>query len=198
MKQINKCIVHCSATKRSQDVNAATIRSWHMSKTPPWSDIGYHFVILKGGKIEAGRHLERMGAHVRGHNSDSIGICLEGGISEKGKPENNFDEGQFNSLRSLIDGMKFKYGFTEVKGHRDYSPDKNKDGVITKDEWLKECPCFDVGEWYAGSEDRKQEVETQKNDGVVSILDNVSDSPADNKKDSKSRKSRSSSSKRIS
>ena len=74
MRKVNKIIVHCSATLVEQKVNAAIIRSWHMSKTPPWSDIGYHFVILRDGKVEAGRPIERAGAHVRGHNHDSIGI----------------------------------------------------------------------------------------------------------------------------
>jgi len=55
-----------------------------------WSGIGYHRVILNGwvtetefrpecdGMIQAGRALECVGAHVRGHNETSIGICLIG------------------------------------------------------------------------------------------------------------------------
>ena len=56
-----------------------------------WRDIGYHFVILNGkrkargkyrkeddGLIEAGRPLETPGAHCRGHNKRSVGVCLIG------------------------------------------------------------------------------------------------------------------------
>ncbi|MDA5624327.1 N-acetylmuramoyl-L-alanine amidase, partial [Pasteurella multocida] len=34
-----------------------------------------------------------------------------------------------------------------ICGHRDLSPDLNGDGTITPNEWLKDCPCFDVWEW---------------------------------------------------
>ena len=205
MRNVNKIIVHCSATLIEQDVDAAVIRSWHMSAPRNWSDIGYHFVIKRDGTIEAGRPLERVGAHCKGFNTGSIGICLIGGLNASGKPEDNFTETQKNSLRLLIDGFKFKYGLTEIKGHRDYSPDKNNDGVITKNEWLKVCPCFDVGEWYYGNntrrikEDkvRKPQVEEQKKNGVVSILVNDDNSSPDTKKSSKSKRKRSSSSKRT-
>jgi N-acetylmuramoyl-L-alanine amidase len=32
----------------------------------------------------------------------------------------------------------------QIKGHRDFSPDLNKDGKITSNEWIKQCPCFDA------------------------------------------------------
>ncbi len=171
MRQINKIIVHCSATKRSQNISAAIIRSWHMTRKPvPFSDIGYHFYIRKGGILETGRPLERSGAHCKGENHDSIGICLEGGLAEDGTPENNFDEDQFNALWQIANGMMWRFGFTEIKGHRDYSPDKNNDGVITKDEWIKVCPCFNVKAWYnernTKANRRKSKVEKPAKNGV--------------------------------
>lgn len=192
--------VHCSATLIEQEVNAAIIRSWHKAKG--WSDIGYHFVIKRDGTIEVGRPLTRQGAGVKGHNNYTLHICLTGGLNAMGEPENNFSKAQFKSLRILIDGIKFKFKITAVKGHRDYSPDKNKDGVITKNEWLKVCPCFDVGEWYYGrikeNKDRKPQVEKPQNNGVVSVLDNDVNSSPDSKKDSKPRRKRSTSGKRSS
>ena len=148
-----------------------------------WRDIGYHFVIRRDGTIESGRPLERTGAHVKGHNKDSIGICMEGGLNDKGKPKNNFIDKQFNSLKLLIDGFKFQFNINieNIKGHRDYSPDKNKDGVITKNEWLKECPCFDVQRWYYGTgsteeaKTGKSEMEEQEKDGMGE-LSNIGDS----------------------
>jgi N-acetyl-anhydromuramyl-L-alanine amidase AmpD len=53
------------------------------------------------------------------------------------------------SLVSTVQYLKGLYPSAEVLGHRDLSPDKNNDGKITPDEWLKACPCFDVREWWA-------------------------------------------------
>ena len=35
-----------------------------------------------------------------------------------------------------------------ILGHRDLSPDRNGDGRITPDEWIKLCPCFDAQREY--------------------------------------------------
>ena len=32
----------------------------------------------------------------------------------------------------------------QVIGHRDTSPDRNGDGIISPNEFIKMCPCFDV------------------------------------------------------
>ena len=73
MRDINKIIVHCSATKEGQEFFADDIRRWH--KARGFSDIGYHFVINLDGVIEYGRDLKLTGAHCKGHNEASIGIC---------------------------------------------------------------------------------------------------------------------------
>ena len=75
MREIDKIIVHCSATKEGVDVSASTIDSWH--KERGWRGIGYHYVIALDGKIEYGRNVNETGAHVRNHNRRSIGIELE-------------------------------------------------------------------------------------------------------------------------
>jgi hypothetical protein len=43
------------------------------------------------------------------------------------------------------------YPDSKTKGHRDYSPDKNSDGIIQPSEWMKTCPGFDVAAWLAGN-----------------------------------------------
>ena len=180
MLNYDKITVHTSATKPGANVNAAVIRHWHKNKKPKgWSDIGYHFVIPENGELEIGRPLERMGAHVKGFNKNNIGICLVGGLDDKDKPSFTFNKKQMETLRLIIDTLRFRFNIPviNVKGHRDYSPDKNKDGVITKDEWLKVCPCFDVGEWYNESrstdkdQNRKPEVEEQKTNGMDQLRD---------------------------
>jgi len=86
LKTINKLIVHCSATREGQDITVDTIRDWHLKRG--WSDIGYHYVVKLDGTIETGRSVELMGAHVKGHNKDSIGICYIGGVEADGKTPN--------------------------------------------------------------------------------------------------------------
>lgn len=145
-KDIKYIVVHCSATPASLDIGASDIDEWHKNKG--WSSIGYHLVIRRDGTVEHARPYNVAGAHVRGYNDKSWGICLVGGLDSKRKPENNFTEAQLNNLRKVLNSLKVMAPETEILGHRDLSPDLNKDGKITKDEWLKDCPCFDVREWY--------------------------------------------------
>lgn len=127
-------VVHCSATPESMRVGVSEIRQWH--KDRGWKDVGYHFVITRNGSIQHGRPIEDVGAHVRGHNGNSIGICLIGGVDEHDDPVANYTTRQYLSLRLLIDGIKMRYSNAKLMGHRDFP------------EVAKDCPCFDVREWY--------------------------------------------------
>ena len=141
-------VVHCSATGPDADIGVAQITQWH--KQRGFDTVGYHYVIRRNGTQETGRPETAIGAHVRGHNSTSIGICLAGGVDTRGKPHNNFTAAQFNTLETLLRELKARYPQARILGHRDLSPDKNGDGRITPDEFIKACPSFDVGEWLSG------------------------------------------------
>lgn len=134
MRKINKIIIHCSATKASQDIGAKEIDAWH--KKQGWQEIGYHFVIRRNGTVEKGRALEKAGAHCKGQNKNSIGICLVGGIDDNGKSQNNFTEAQFASLRKLAADLKLQYPNASMHGHNEFA--------------AKDCPCFDVQKFFAG------------------------------------------------
>lgn len=140
-------VIHCSATKPSQNITAQTIREWHIAKG--WSDIGYHWVIQRDGTIEAGRPVDEIGAHVAGHNTDTVAICMVGGLDEAGQSFNNrpdlFTAAQWASAKALTAVLRRMYPFAAVLGHRDLSPDRNHDGKIQPAEWLKTCPGFDAG-----------------------------------------------------
>ena len=129
MREINKVIVHCSATRPCMDINSNDIRQWH--KARGWSDIGYHFVILRSGVIEAGRPIMRAGAHCRGHNLDSIGVCLIGGVNDDNKPEFNYTYKQMRALKDLL-VSQMRRG-RDIYGHNEFSS--------------KACPCFNVREF---------------------------------------------------
>ena len=145
----NKITVHCSASKPSiaKNETAASIRAIHKAKG--WRDIGYHYVIRRDGATEKGRADSVIGAHVKGHNNNNLGICLAGGVDENGKPERNYTDAQYHALYALIVDLCKKHNIQhqEVYGHRDWFGDSNGDGVIDSRDWLKECPCFDVRQW---------------------------------------------------
>ena len=138
-------VVHCSATKASADIGVREITQWHIQRG--FDTVGYHYVIRRNGELETGRPESAIGAHVRGHNSNSIGICLAGGVDANNKPENNFTPEQFVSLEALLRRLKERYPQARILGHRDLSPDKNSDGKITPNEFIKACPSFDVAQW---------------------------------------------------
>ncbi len=138
-------VIHCSATPPSSDIGADEIDEWHRKRG--WSGIGYHAVIRRDGEIEFGRPFDDIGAHVKGQNYRSVGVCMVGGVDSKGKSENNYTEDQWESLIAIIDMLERAYPLAKTLGHRDLSPDLDGDGVIEKHEWMKDCPCFDVKEW---------------------------------------------------
>jgi N-acetylmuramoyl-L-alanine amidase len=127
-------VVHCSATG-NQKVTAADIDRWHRKQG--WVCLGYHFVIQRDGTLEEGRKEEAIGAHVAGHNHNSIGICMVGGVdaNDPTKAKNNFTEEQFKTLELLLKHLKAKYPKAVIQGHRDFPNVK------------KACPSFSVADW---------------------------------------------------
>ncbi|QIA64452.1 lysozyme [Vibrio astriarenae] len=131
---MHKITIHSSATPPTMNITARDIRQWH--KARGWSDIGYHWIITRDGKLEAGRPMTKAGAHVKGHNTNNIGICLVGGTSPSGKPENNFTNPQWQTLQSSITLLSTIYNITPTKvyGHKDLNPNTA-------------CPSFNVKAW---------------------------------------------------
>jgi len=143
MRDINLIVIHCSATKEGQDFDVDDIREWHMNGRN-FKDIGYHFVIRLDGRIERGRPWDVPGAHAKGYNNNSIGICYVGGLNSKGEPADTRTTAQMHALRTAVSMLQAQYPMIGLTGHRDLSTDLNGDGVITANEWMKSCPCFDV------------------------------------------------------
>lgn len=129
MRQINEIIIHCSATPENKDFTVDDIRSWHRQRG--FNDIGYHYVIYRDGSVHKGRDEEFIGAHCKGHNSHSIGICYIGGLSVGSLvPKDTRTIAQKASLSELVARLRAKYPNASVHGHREFAN--------------KACPCFDV------------------------------------------------------
>lgn len=138
--------IHCTATREGQDIDATTVDGWH--KKQGWAGIGYHYLIHLDGSVEAGRPEGAIGSHIAGHNSNSVSIVYVGGLDSQGRPKDTRTPDQKAAMAQLVRHLKAKYrGITRIGGHRDFSPDKNGNGKIERNEWLKDCPCFDVAEW---------------------------------------------------
>ncbi|MBR2392881.1 MAG: N-acetylmuramoyl-L-alanine amidase [Alphaproteobacteria bacterium] len=150
MKTIDAIVIHCTATRAGQDIHASDIDKWH--KERGFAGIGYNYVIRLDGTIEQGRPLTRDGAHCNtaglsgvSYNKHSIGIVYVGGLDENGNAADTRTPEQKKALAELVYRLMDEYPtIKEVIGHRDASPDKNGDGKISKNEWIKQCPCFSV------------------------------------------------------
>ena len=129
MRDIDKIIIHCSATPEGRDVKTSTIKQWHTAKG--WSDIGYHYVIELDGSVNMGRNIDRIGAPTRGENTGSIGICYVGGMDANMKnPKDTRTEKQKEGLKCLIKDLRSTYGDLTIHGHNEFAS--------------KACPSFDV------------------------------------------------------
>lgn len=151
MNKIDSIIIHCSATKEGVNFKAKDIDRMH--KQRGFNQIGYHYIIDLDGTVETGRPLTSFGAHCNtkgfsgsSYNKHSIGICYIGGLDSNGKPADTRTEAQKQVLHELVAKLCKKYQILEILGHRDTSPDLDGDGEVEPQEWIKHCPCFEVGE----------------------------------------------------
>ena len=134
MRQINKIIVHCSATREGQNISVDTIRSWHVDGRG-WSDIGYHFYIDLHGDIYKGRDIAKIGAHTKGYNRNSIGICYCGGVEEDGKtPKDTRTLKQKEGLLHVLKTLRAMYPDATIYSHNEFAN--------------KACPSFDATNEY--------------------------------------------------
>ena len=147
MRKIDKIIIHCAATPEGRDVKTETIKSWHV-KGNGWSDIGYHFVIELDGAVKNGRPLHRSGAHTKGHNATSIGICYVGGIDKDKKPKDTRTEAQRMAMDKLIADLKMDHPTATIHGHNEFA--------------AKACPSFDVSKEYGAPKVKAAKAKAKK------------------------------------
>lgn len=157
MRTINLIVIHCSATPNGASLFGVdqtpvqAIDGWHKARgfarapeaqarfNPGLAAIGYHFVVYANGAVATGRAQEEAGAHAKGHNARSLGVCMIG--------TDRYTLPQWATLRGLVESLLKTYPGARVVGHRDLSPDLDGDGTVEPHEWLKTCPGFDVPAW---------------------------------------------------
>ena len=131
-RKITEIIVHCTATKEGKNITVEDVRRLHKKKG--WSDIGYHFLIYLDGAVHAGRSIDVVGAHTKGHNAYSIGVCYVGGLDTSGKAKDTRTAAQKKSLLALLTELKTRYPNATIHGHNEFAN--------------KACPCFNANEEY--------------------------------------------------
>ena len=133
MREVNKIIVHCSATREEENFEVAEIRKWHLARG--FNDIGYHFYIDLHGEIYKGRDIDKIGAHCKGHNRNSIGICYCGGVEADGKtPKDTRNTEQKRALVAVLSTLKAMYPNAVIHSHNDFAN--------------KACPSFNATKEY--------------------------------------------------
>lgn len=139
--------IHCSATHpgwwadRSLGEKIREIRSWHKGRG--WSDIGYHWVIDRDGAVDAGRPETRQGAHAKGHNRDTIAICLIGGhgASADDSFADHFTPAQEIALKKLIGEIEERYGDLRIRGHNEVAAKGCPGFRVIEDVWKPAKPA---------------------------------------------------------
>ena len=112
--KIDKLTVHCADTPNYKHFTVEDIDRWH--KQRGFSKIGYHWVIYVDGSLHKGREEDELGAHVKGHNTGNIGVCLIGKDKFTGK--------QIETLVQLI--IDYELRFPEIKIYGHYQFDSKK------------------------------------------------------------------------
>lgn len=125
---IRDFIVHCSDSDYDYHDDISVIDEWH--KERGWTCVGYHFFIRKNGEYQRGRPIRYVGAHCKGHNYNSIGICLAG--------KTEFEQIQYKMLKTIFHKLLITFDMSYahrsnfyIFHHRDYNPNKT-------------CPNFDL------------------------------------------------------
>lgn len=131
MREINRIILHCSATPEGKDFTVADIDRWH--KARGWQGIGYHYVVYRDGSVHEGRNIAVAGAHTSGYNKNSIGVCYIGGVAADGKtPKDTRTAEQRVALRNLVAQLKKQFPKATVHGHYEFA--------------AKACPSFNISD----------------------------------------------------
>lgn len=145
MRKIDYIAVHCTAGSQRQTIDGL----WAEFRRKGWKNPGYHYVVETDGRVTQLLDDERVSNGVKGWNSRILNVAYLGGIDAAGRPTDNRTNAQKNSLLRLLRLLKKRYPDAVIQGHRDFSPDLNGDGRVTRNEWVKDCPCFDARTEYA-------------------------------------------------
>jgi len=133
---IEYIVIHASETRPIMDVGVEILRDWH---TFPHYDIKSNKIFYLGQTYKSDMDLPVEVRHQRGRGWTDVGyhyVIKRDGTLEAGRP--------LDVIGSDVKGLNnVSWGICLIGG-----VDENNNGYIEKSEWLKECPCFEVSEWW--------------------------------------------------
>lgn len=144
MRDILYITLHTTATPQTATV-ASIRRYWR--EVLKWRSPGYHLIVSPDGTITRLAPDSAICNGVAGFNRNALHVSYIGGVDANGKPIDNRTEWQSDAMEGIVRGWSAKYPTAKIMGHRDFSRDLNRDGILQPSEWAKACPCFDVKEW---------------------------------------------------
>lgn len=157
---VTAIVIHYSATPVEKSFTIADIDKMHRQRG--FREVGYHVFIRRNGTVEYGRDLSQpgrfeVGAHSKGENSSSVGICYEGGVRSSA-PNVGFDSrtpAQTKAMIAEIDKLMKRFPGAIVEGHRDMP------GAATQ------CPGFNARTWWDGVQKKRL---TKPNDKFAALI----------------------------
>ena len=135
MRKIDLIVIHCSATREDRPFPVTSLIADHAKR---FGFTGYHYYVTRDGIVYQTRHEQLVGAHARGYNQHSLGVCYEGGLDAKGQQADTRTPKQKRALLRLLRRLKAEHPDAKIVGHRDLPGVK------------KGCPCFDATKEYHG------------------------------------------------
>jgi len=137
-------VIHCTGTTQTATIESIK-KYW--KEVLKWNDVGYHYIIPPSGIEEQLLDITKVSNGVKNHNHDSLNISYIGGVDSDGNIVDNRTNQQKETLQRLVEQFSIQFPKAVIKGHRDFSTDKNKNGRIEPQEWMKACPSFEVKDW---------------------------------------------------
>nr|DAW76769.1 MAG TPA: endodeoxyribonuclease I [Caudoviricetes sp.] len=144
MRDIKYIVVHATGGSPQTTIKELML----VFKGLGWKNPGYHYVVAADGTITQLLGEDKVSNGVRGYNRMLINVAYIGGLDAKGKYADTRTPEQKEALRKLLGMLHKKYPAAEIRGHRDFSPDQNHNGIIETWEFIKACPCFDAKKEY--------------------------------------------------
>ena len=132
MRKIDLIVIHCSATREDRPYPVTSLIADHQTR---FGFTGYHYYVTRDGTVYQTRHENLVGAHARGYNQHSLGVCYEGGLNKRGEADDTRTPQQKASLLALLKSLKHTYPKATILGHHDLPH-------VTKP-----CPCFNCSEY---------------------------------------------------
>ena len=127
-------IVHCSATRCDRDFPVKNLMAVGIAK---FGQPSYHWYIRRNGNLVPILPESVRGAHARGYNRCSLGICYEGGVKTRGKNDDTRTPQQKATLYALLKQLRRDYPQARIIGHKELP------------HVIKDCPGFTPSTEYA-------------------------------------------------